>query len=591
MAYKGEEFIKTKDGVDAPDGFHYMPNGELMNSADHIAVYGYIEKKIKSVVVDSGDINPTGGTKRVLITGDRGFVFSVEVYEGDRASYYNFKTQTWTAASYKQTNVQGVSGNYSTNIVFPQQSSLKTFTINVHAETVDNIRTRHIDFDEVRNEDGSVNQNMSTGSNSNIITRVIYQDVIKSLGISTFAASQNYASTGTTNGAVSSNRMILDQNATDSNVVRIGDLISCTGILAALGVLVTKINPDGDNIYEIEMSASDTVGDGVTVTFTTPFQGTTPNIASTTGSQAIDVVSQSSGTYPFSITISSVAGRGFGVLRLPTVEDLCAVNTVTFGAAASAIEGEDVSGSTYYRWPVTNIANIAGGMELDPSRSSTGANTTTPAIISDYRVNKTLQRIDKGNKYYTDFKDYTEKDIFISGVDDVGNVATVIDRNGRVTARAGNLTFGTKQADALKSDSGVVIIARGASGIEDATGMGVKVSGVTLTSTQVSTTTTAASSASTTIAVTDATKVIVGQTVRSAGINPTLANPTVVSKSTATGAANIVVSSVQTLEDGATLYFDGFSTEILVEGKIHITNMPIVDTTLYFDIERFLTAS
>jgi len=117
------------------------------------------------------------------------------------------------------------------------------------------------------------------------------------------------------------------------------------------------------------------------------------------------------------------------------------------------------------------------------------------------------------------------------------------------------------------------------------------VSGVTLTSTQVSTTTTAASSASTTIAVTDATKVIVGQTVRSAGINPTLANPTVVSKSTATGAANIVVSSVQTLEDGATLYFDGFSTEILVEGKIHITNMPIVDTTLYFDIERFLTAS
>ena len=51
-------------------------------------------------------------------------------------------------------------------------------------------------------------------------------------------------------------------------------------------------------------------------------------------------------------------------------------------------------------------------MELDPSRSSTGANTTTPAIISDYRVNKTLQRIDKGNKYYN--TDLMKPQIYLS---------------------------------------------------------------------------------------------------------------------------------------------------------------------------------
>mgnify|MGYP006201044071 FL=1 len=39
MAYEREKFQKTKNGVDAPLGFHYMPNGKLMNDAHHIAAY------------------------------------------------------------------------------------------------------------------------------------------------------------------------------------------------------------------------------------------------------------------------------------------------------------------------------------------------------------------------------------------------------------------------------------------------------------------------------------------------------------------------------------------------------------------------
>tara|TARA_R110000782_G_scaffold45892_4_gene101735 strand:+ start:2060 stop:3919 length:1860 start_codon:yes stop_codon:yes gene_type:complete len=591
LAENNDAFLKVKDGVNAPEGFHYMPNGKLMSDADHIAVNGYAKKTITSVNLDYSDIAPTGGLKTITILGDAGMVFSIEVYEGNRANYYNFKTRTWGASSHKLTNVSPNANNYTVNVIFPAQSSLKTMTINVYAETVENIKTQHTPVIEERFEDGSLNFNASSGSDSNIITKTLYQDVIKNLTLSTFAPSKSHSSTGTTNGAVSSNRMIIDEDATDPNIVEIGDLISCTGIAPGLGVLVTKINPDGDNIHEIEMSAADTVSDGVTVTFFPAFRGLTPNnIDSTTGRMALEVVSGSSTSVGFLITLTAFGSRGFSQTRLPTTEDLCFINPVTFGSAALPITGEDISGSTFYRWPVTNIANLANGMALDPSRSSTGANTTTPAFISGYSASKTLQRINNSNRYHTEIEDYNEQDSYIAGVDSAGNIAATLDRNGRVTARAGNIVFDVQQADALKADADVLVIAQGAEAILQATGMGVSISDTTITPTQVSTTTTAASSASTTIALTEVGNVLVGQTVRGVGINAAVANPTVVSKSVATGGGNIVVTSAQTIEDGATLFFDGPSNELLMRGIITVTNMPIVDTNLFFNVEGFLNA-
>ena len=210
----GGGFVKILSGVKAPKGFHYMPNGKLMNDADHIAANGYVEKKIKSITLDYIDIPPTGSSKTITVKGDLGFVFSIEIYEGNRASYYNFKTKTWSATSYKKTNIQSVSGSYPITVSFPAQASLKTFTINVYAETVENIRTKHAALLEVRHLDGSLNINASTGSDSNVITKKLYQDVIKNLYLSVASPSKSHQSQGTTNGAVSSNRMIIDEDQT-----------------------------------------------------------------------------------------------------------------------------------------------------------------------------------------------------------------------------------------------------------------------------------------------------------------------------------------------------------------------------------------
>ena len=583
-------FLKIKDGVKAPDGFHYMPDGGLMSDADHIAAHGYVARTIRKVDIDYSDIPPKGSSKAIKVRGDDGFVFSIEIYEGDRASYYNFKTKVWASSSYKQNRIQAKGDTHVINVNFPAQTALKTYTINVYAETVENIKTKHTTYAAYRNPDGKINQNKSNGSDSDIVTKTLYQDVIKNLYISAIAPSLYAASADTVNGAVSSsNRIIIDGDATDPNVVQIGDKVTGTGIAASVHALVTKINPDGDNTHEIEISVADSIGDGVAITFTPSFNGVTPNYTdSTVGRWPIEVASGSSGTFGFSVNIEALDGRAFNVQREPTTEDLCVVSSIRFGSAALAIPGEDVSSSTYYRWPVINIADLYSGNILDPARSGTGLNTTTPAVIGDYRTTKTLTTINNDNRYYTDFEDNTVPDISIQGVDAAGNPVKVVDRNGKITSQLGNITFNTQQADALKEDSNVRIIAQGPKAIKQTTGMGVKLNVATLAKAQVTTATSAATSASTTIPVDEAKNIVVGSTVRGVGINPAVAAPTVVSKAALGGAVNIVVSSAQTLEDNVTLFFDGPTHYITIRGTIEITNMPITDTTLYLNVEKFL---
>lgn len=601
MAYEEKAFIKELDGVKAPSGFHYMPNGKLMSDADHIAVHGYIKKQIRSVSMDYSDISSKGGTKTITIAGDKGFIFSVEIYEGDRVSYYNFKTKTWTSNYYKYSMVESTGESATLSVVFPSQASLKTFTINVHAETAENIKTTHKPLVEVRNADDSINLNKSTGSNSSVITKILYQDVVKNLYLSALAPGSYWATTDTTDGAVSSsNRVVFDGNVENSRHVKVGDKLTCTGVASSVHALVTKINPDGDNANEIEISVTDTIGDGVLASFTPSFNGMTPHYTdSTTGRAALEVESSSSSSFPFSITMSCAASRGFILKRKPTAEDLCIVKTVTFGASALAIEGEDTSGSTYYRWPIDNIAGLVGGMFLDPSRkTSVAGNTTVPAFITNYNTTKTLQRINNDNKYYTDFEDYTVPDVSVDGIDAYNNPITAIDRNGRITAQAGNVVFNVQQADALKSDSNIKLVAQGAGAIKSSTGMNVTLSNVTVTGSlqetdalfSTSATTTSAVSSSTTIPVDEVSRVVAGATLRGIGIRGTT-KPIVVSKSVESGAGNITASSAVTLEDGATVNFDGAASVITIEGTINIKNMPIVDTTLYFNVERFLTCS
>ena len=660
-AYSASSFVKEKDGVIAPKGFHYMPNGRLMSDADHIAVNGYIEKTITNFDVDTKDINYLGENRAFSIEGHG--VFSLEIYDDAAGSptlapsYYNFNTKTWSTTKSGLYNIE-LMGSYTFQVKFPKIeftdttcdtssnttvdhdddngkivvgmtvsgsgipagttvaavvsdtrftlsaaattsltnttltfAGIKKYTINLHAKIADDIKTKHAEYSEVRNLDDTINVNESTGSNSDLVTKIIYQDVKKNLYLSLIAPALTTFSTDAVDGTVSSsNRIVVDELATVLSNMAVGDKVTGTGITSASHVLITKINPDNDNTKEIEVNQAVSIGDTVVMTVTPAFAGMTPNgVVSTTGQQSLLVSSGGKLKTSFSITCTAPSGRTLSASRLPNTSDLCTFTTVTFGSAALAISGEDTSSSTYYRWPVTNIARLQEGMILDPARRGTGANTTTPAAISKYNATRSdVELIER--KYYTDVNSITVNDFSIDGVDSDNNPITAINRNNIATAQAGNLTFSAQQADALKSDSGVRIFGYGADRIKSLTGAEVAISNVVITPTQVSTTTTAAVNSSTTIPVTETANISTASTIRGPGITASVANPTVSLKSTASGAGNLTASSAQTLESGQTLFFDNASNILTITGTIEILNMGIDDATIYLDVERFLTA-
>ena len=478
-------------------------------------------------------------------------------------------------------------------------SKLKTYTINLIAETVLNVKTKHSKRNEIRYIDGSININSSTGSNSNILKRVIYQDVEKKLYLSCIAPSRYSAFANVTNAVISSAQKISfvpTLSGATSKLkydIGIGDLLthgSAAGFSTADWLLTTAINPDGDNVGEITVNKAISIGNSVSIAITPPWNGVTPHSDdSTSGRFGVSVSSGKKISIPFSITVTAPSGRVISIVNTPTISNLCAFKEITFGSAASAISGEDTSSDSYfYRWPITNVAGLSEGMMLDPDQAGGGVHTTTPASISPYITTATTKQVSR-DKYNSWINSSEYADLVVPGIDTGVNEVTAIDRNGNITAQAGTITFDTQQEDALKSDSGVKIFGYGADQISSLTGgMKVSLSNVKLELAQVSETTAAASSASTTIALDEVGNVGVGSEVSGVNINSTVVNPTVTYKSTNTGAGNITVSSAQTLEDGQKVFFDGVGTSLTITGNINASNLPISDTTLYFDLESFL---
>jgi hypothetical protein len=310
----------------------------------------------------------------------------------------------------------------------------------------------------------------------------------------------------------------------------------------------------------------------------------------TTGRAALTAASGGNLTTSFTITCTALAGRTFSILRAPTINDLCAIIPITFGSG-SAIVGEDTdSSSFFYRWPVTNISNLSLGMSLDPARAGTGLNTTTPATISNYRTTKTLKSISKG-KYCNNVINTTVDDVFVGGLDpnNLGAITTM-DRNGRVTAQAGNIIFSTQQAADLASGAGVRMFAYGAQQIRNATGMSVTLSDVNVELTQISTTASGSRTSASGLTLASVSNISTASTIRGVGINPSLANPSVTLKAAATGSGDITLDASNKIVSGQTYYFDGASNIATITGTITVSNMAIEDTTLYFDVERFLNA-
>ena len=591
MSYETSEFIKELNDVQAPAGFHYMPNGRLMKDADHIARYGYVQRKISSINIDLQDISYNGETRYFEITGD-GY-FSLEITDSDN-KHYNFYSKTWV-----NSGVSGIKngylhkinlkGSYSNYIIFPSNtSSLKTYTLKLIAETVGNVKTIHQEVEEVRNEDNSINLNKSTGSDSNVLAKILYQDVVKQLHLSCIAPSQYSTITSTVDGTISSaNKLILDDVMANKGVL-VGDLITGTGVAASTYTLVSSFDPDNDNNKEISLNRNTSISDAVTVTFTPAFNGVKPhNTESTNGRDSFDMTTGGSLDANFTVTITAPSGRLFSIKKIPTTQDLCSFKTVNIGSAGSALPEEDVSGSTFFRFPVNNIAGLQKGMSLDPSRSD---DTIVPAVLSDYTTTETRTSFANINGAQVVTSETRIKSTF-NAVDPNHNDVTAIHRSGKASAQAGNLIFNVQQPDALKDNTSVKIYGHGKKNISSLNnGMEVEISNVLLTPTDLTVTTTGSVSSSTTVPINNLALVTAGAEISGVNIAFAASNPTVTGKAALSGAGNITLSAAQTLESGQELKIENFTNVITLTGRINVKNFPESDTTIFFDLERFLTS-
>jgi len=79
-------------------------------------------------------------------------------------------------------------------------------------------------------------------------------------------------------------------------------------------------------------------------------------------------------------------------------------------------------------------------------------------------------------------------------------------------------------------------------------------------------------------------------TISGIGIDSSVANPTVAS-ATDEGAGSWTASAAQTLESGVTLTVGGSGKIATITGNIELLNVDDTSFTLYFDVEKFLTAS
>ena len=87
-------------------------------------------------------------------------------------------------------------------------------------------------------------------------------------------------------------------------------------------------------------------------------------------------------------------------------------------------------------------------------------------------------------------------------------------------------------------------------------------------------------------------------TVSGLGINASLADPTVTSRSVTSGAGDLTLSTAQTLESGVTLTLAGAGQTVTITGDIEIIKSPAdaipsgtTLRTLYFDVEKFLSVA
>jgi hypothetical protein len=560
-------------GQAAPSGYHYMPDGTLMRNADMRI------KNISGFTLDTSDIKEAGETRGFVVVGDNGAEFTLEIKNED-GYYYNFVTNTFQAAQAKLDETI-IGGNYIARVNFPPVTDEDQYDVLLYAKP----GTKHALYNEVRFADGSLDLNSSSGSNSLMLQKVIYQYLDITLTIATAARTSAFTPSASTNNTITTSSgaskskipfTVTSTSATNQSFVILKQP-SSSDVYSAFTRVVgsSPVTLPGENIYPtVTTAAIDTVGGGTTVD-------------SVSGFTVRMFIAPSLMIEPIKVgdRIHCTTRSGFAS-SIVTVTATSISPTKTFvmsqtAASLGLVAGDVLSFSNQvnYSWPLDDTNKITPGMLVTHS-SGDGA-IVADTVIGDYKDTLTILSGTENKKVIT--KNYA------SAIDSKGVKPTMV--KGLVTNQTGNVVFNNQQQKLLAGDT-INIAGYGEKYIADIGGYTVRFTDLAIALTEITTTTTSAVTGSASVPVTARAGIRnTVSTVTGIGMNPALAAPTVNSGATADSAGTIVLSAAQTLENGITLKFPGAGKVATITGNIEILKAGPSDATLYFDLEQLLTSA
>ena len=526
----------------------------------------YQSKFISSFDIDLSDIEATTTNRYFSVKGVDGAMFSLEV-KNQNGHYYNFTKKTFQTSATRLNDKTIINGSYLGVITFPTVTSDDYYNIYILAGN----NTKHSTYNEVRFGDGSIDINNSTGSNSLMMQKVIYQYTALTLKL------QGYSIGGTVAGTmaidtISVNRgkpqvktaFSLTATAVAPAAYRVLKQPTSNDVLAFIEPVVgsAPINLPGENIYPTK-TASGNTGAVMSSTFTVTMAGTIEDLGLKIG----DKVIQETGPF-FANIVTVVAITGGGL----SANQFTASEAVSIGSGVRL----DFYNRMNFSWPITKANLIKEGMIVVPATI-----ITADTAVGTYEDTITTL---EGTK--------DEKVIIKNArpaISTVGKKPTIV--KGLITAQDGDVVFDKQQVFALAGHT-LKIGGYGESEILRVYGWEVKFTDLAIALTPPTTTTTEASAggSSTNITVASAEGIISNLSrVSGIGINPASQNPLITSVDFV--GKDLTMDAAQTLENGITLTVENTSRVATITGNIEIVKAGTASQILRFDVNKLLSTS
>lgn len=554
----------------APPGYHYMPDGSLMLDSEMTTLRTVTQnpnilqgKIITFFDLDLSDLSATGERRLFAISGEPNAEFKLEIKDNTTGHYYNFVTNTFQAAASSLEDKMSTS-SYNGSVTFPAVTGGDDqYDIFLHAKP----GSRHVAYREVRFGDGSLDINNSTGSNSLLMQKVIYQYAALTLTL------QGYSIGGTVAGTMATDTISINRGK--PQVKTAFSLTATAGATAAYRILKQPVADDVLAFIEPVVGSApiDLPGENIY-----PAVTGTDTVNGVRDASAVAVTMDSAVATKMAVgdRVTGNAALNAGVF---TVVSLDSTNVFSISSAVAIADGVTLSFSNRmnFSWPINKYADILKeGMVVVPA-----TNVTADTSVGVYEDKITL------------FEGTTKEEIIIKNkrpaLDTLGKKPTVV--KGLVTVQEGQVVFDKQQVLALAGDT-LKVGGYGESEILRVYGWEVKFTDLAIALTAPTTTTTEATSAHATIAVADREGIINNvSTVSGIGINPALANPTLTTGGGLDGAGDWIMSAVQTLESGVTLTVGNTGRIATITGNIEIIKAGYADQTLRFDVNKLLSTS